>query len=472
MNKYKTGILGGMTIALSLLITILLLCSFVSAQAAHAAEDVAISYMAPLSVPYGEGSDELAVATVNYQRFEYAWYKSETLSGTALKVAERTSDDGQAYLSLTSVSDSGFYRFDVLSVTDENGRRAANVKSNTVYMEVTPKEAEVTVEETTLVYSGAWQSPKIDLKAEDIIEGDTVNVYLDAGKSTMNAGKYTAKIKFDNENYCVKGEDEISFEIKKAALTIKTKDLAVRTNQTYGFEIEYIGLKGNDKPEDLGFTPTIDPSAFEHKTSGNYSVYCSGKTETENYVISYPAGALYVAKGALDENEIVGVTATAGGAFRIGTVLTVTESKEKVKGLPFLGIVKYNYVLNFTQGASEGNTFALNIEDEKIMKFMLAVCYTDKDGGIHAVKNFSYKEGVLSVTLPSDIDGSLVIYNDFTLLVIVGGVLVLIILIMVIAIAKSRSTYRKKKYFLEQASALADDYRARHEHPENENPWD
>ncbi|MBR1624258.1 MAG: hypothetical protein IJ676_00800, partial [Clostridia bacterium] len=156
MNKYKTGILGGMTIALSLLITILLLCSFVSAQSAHAAEDVAISYMAPLSVPYGEGSDELAVATVNYQRFEYAWYKSETLSGTALKVAERTSDDGQAYLSLTSVSDSGFYRFDVLSVTDENGRRAANVKSNTVYMEVTPKEAEVTVGETTLVYSGAW----------------------------------------------------------------------------------------------------------------------------------------------------------------------------------------------------------------------------------------------------------------------------------------------------------------------------
>ena len=468
--------IGKYSVALTVvvLLTLLLIAAFAYAptaqDTANAEDDVLISDLTATDITYGEESKTFfaVVGTVNYETFDYAWYRSDTMSGLPLKVAESKSTDGKLYLTMTKPSESGYYRAEVTTVYEGGFGRTVSAVSNTVRMRFLPKPAEVAVSYRELVYDGTWQRPLLLVKNEDIVPGDTVNAYTDTGIATVNAGTYNAEIRLDNELYTVSGEREIAFTIGKAPLEIKIKDLAVRANTQYAFEIEYKGLLGGDKPDDLGFTPTISSSYYGYQSPGNYDVYCSGASETQNYKVSYPKGNLYIAKATLSAEEIKGNTATASGMFRIGTVLTLEEEKEKVQGLPFLGIVKYNYRMIFTSGASEGETYAITFSDKSISPFMLAVCYTDADGKIHAVDRFSYKDGELTISLPSEGVATLVIYNDYTVLLIVGAVLIVILLIVALAIAKSKEKYRRQRYFYEQAKDLADDYRLYKD--ENGNP--
>ena len=90
---------------------------------------------------------------------------------------------------------------------------------------------------------------------------------------------------------------------------------------------------------------------------------------------------------------------------------------------------------------------------------MLAVCKLNEDGKTERVKVYTQDDGILSVTLPTDEKCSIVIYNDYTILVI-AGIILLIIIITVFAVCIASK--RKYKYHLSlyrAAEREADKYR-------------
>lgn len=252
---------------------------------AFADGDVVISDLTSVSAVYGDETVfPVAVGTVNYEKFEYEWYRSETASGLPLKISEGMSEDGNLYLTLNKPSETGYYRAEIISVYENGTKRTVKVQSQTVYMELAAKPVKVTMSDEKLVYNGLWQTPKLTVAAEGVLTGDKVGAYLETGIATINAGTYNARIRLDNEFYTVSEDSEIQFTIEKAPLQIKIKDLAIRSETAYTFEIEYVGLQGEDTTESLGFTPTVSSRFFTYRKPGNYDIYCQGETETVNYV--------------------------------------------------------------------------------------------------------------------------------------------------------------------------------------------
>ncbi len=427
-------------------------------EAAFAVDtDVNIS-MQPQNVNavYGDGEFELGVGLSSPAVAQYAWYKSDTPGGVAVRVAEGSG--ASPSLKVSKATDSGYYYCLISALTYGGNRYETELVSDRAAVSIEPKPISVKVGEDKIVYNGQWQSPKFEIDSEELIEGDTVNARLDTERATINAGTYVGTIVLDNPQYAVDGEKEITFTIEKAPLTVRVKEVGVRAGKEYTLEIEYVGFKGADDESALGFIPQIPQRFLNVTTAGVYDVVCTGASESANYVIEYEAAKLYVNDATLGQEAISGITATAGGSFRRGTALEVAESERKINGFGFLKRVQCVYEPKFTSGGADGETYTLNIE-ENFSKFMLAVCTVDDKGNTKSANGFSYRDGVLSVTLPADFEGGIVVYNDYTIITIVGAVLLLVILIMIIAIFSSKRKYKNHLFYYRAAQKEADRYR-------------
>lgn len=90
---------------------------------------------------------------------------------------------------------------------------------------------------------------------------------------------------------------------------------------------------------------------------------------------------------------------------------------------------------------------------------MLAVCKLNEDGRTERVKAYTQDGGILSVTLPTDEACSIVIYNDYTIIVVLG-LIVLIVIISVIAVSvASKRKYKRHLALYRAAEREADKYR-------------
>lgn len=407
---------------------------------------------------YGEGKYKLEIKlSVPNAVATYVWYKSEREDSVGVKVSEGEGINPSA--EVRYATDSGYYYCAVTSVSYDGQAYGVNLVSEKAKVNISPKPVNVKAKTTELTYNGEWQSPELVIDDAEIVKGDTVNAYLETEKTTKNAGVYSGKIRLDNPQYKVNGDETLSFSINKAKLVIKIKEVGVRAGRDYEFEIEYDGFKGTDDESVLDFTPEVPSRYYGLTVAGVYEVTCTGKEETENYYIVYEPAKLYVNEGTLEGGSISGIEGTAGGSFRPGTTMTVKETELNIKGFTFLKSIKSIYTTEFPTGGADGETFTLNIEDDTISPFMLAVCLADKDGNTERTGGFVFNDGVLSVTVPTDFDGAIVIYNDYTVLLIIGIVLFLVLLITLLVIFKSKQKYNTQLFYYRAAEKEADRYR-------------
>lgn len=395
-----------------------------------------------------ELSDASAVAT-------YTWYRSATEEDVAKKVGGGTGT--RPSIGVGKATDSGYYYCVVEEIQLDGETYETNLVSAKAKVAIDKKPISVKPTEKEFFYNGKWQKPDAIVDEDGPESGDVVNAKTETSSATIKAGKYEATIKLDNDEYCVSDNEKVSFEIKKAPLTVKIKEVAVKAGMDYELAVEYDGFADGENESVLGFTPQIPKAAYGIKKAGIYTFVCSGARETENYAIKYEESNVYVNEARLDSADINGIVATAGGSFRGNTKIDVTTGNYQSKNL--LKRTKYNYNIEFTSGGADGETFVLNIHDNTISKFMLAVCKLNEDGKTERVKVYTQDDGILSVTLPTDEKCSIVIYNDYTILVI-AGIILLIIIITVFAVCIASK--RKYKYHLSlyrAAEREADKYR-------------
>lgn len=447
-----------LTAALTAIIIALAAISVCAGTVAYAESDIKIAEQPhDVTSVYGYGKFDLTAKLDSDVIAKYVWYKSERPDSVAVKVSEGTG--AVPTTEVSKATDSGYYYCVITSLTYGGETYPAEIVSEKARVQIAQKPVRVTTDETELVYNGEWQTPKFTVNAEDLIEGDTVNARLETETTTKDAGTYVGTIKLDNPQYKVDGDAEATFTITKAELTVKIKEIGVRVGKDYSLEIEYEGFKGSDDASALGFTPEIPRRYYDIKVAGVYDVVCSGETESKNYVVKYAPSKLYVNDGTLGSNDIIGITATAGGSFRSGTRLEVRETETAVNGFHFLKRIRHIYEPEFVSGGADGETYTINIEDSGISRFMLSVCTVDDKGDTKRVNGFSYNDGVLSVTLPTDFDGGIVIYNDYTIITVVGAVLLLVLFITMIAVLSSKRKYKKQLFYYRAAEKEADRYR-------------
>lgn len=411
------------------------------------------------TVVYGEEEATLQVE-LNYDEVEasYFWYRSESPTATAMLIESGTA--AKPSLKLTKVSDTGYYRCEITAINYNNNTYGTMLRSNTVYVAVLPKEIGVEASQTEFEYNGSWQTPELVPNQEEIVEGDTVKAYLEIESAPKNAGEYVGKIVLENENYVLAGEENVYFTITKAPLTIAIVETSVRAGRDYVLEITYEGFKGSDTPEDLDFTPTIPSAYLSIKQGGTYSIHAEGNAESDNYVITYANSNLYVDMWRLEESDIEGVTADAGGTFRPGSKVHVNIRTDTPDAFSFFTTFMAQYTIVFTEGGADGESFIFNLKDSGYSSFCLAVCSLDAEGKKQRIDNYSMQDGVLSVTLPAGQESTnFAVYYDYTLIIGAAGIVLLIAVIVLIALGVSRKRFKRAKHYYNTARTMADKYR-------------
>ena len=89
---------------------------------------------------------------------------------------------------------------------------------------------------------------------------------------------------------------------------------------------------------------------------------------------------------------------------------------------------------------------------------MLASCKLNGEK-TESVEYFSYKDNTLSITLPSDFSGKIIVYNDYTVIIIIGGIFALILIVVFIFLCVDRGKYKRAVKLFDAARKEADKFR-------------
>jgi hypothetical protein len=456
--------------AFSALIAFAAFCAVFGANAPFCAEadgapdlsSVAIeSQPLGFDVCYGSGAETVLEVGLNYDNVvcTYVWYKGASPTGTYVAADEGSGTEIK--YELTSHAQSGYYYCEITRVTYGSDTRACSIVSDRVKANLAAKPVSLVYADKKYVYDGTWQKLDVSVKAEDVVGGDSVGVVQDCDKAPVGAGVYCVRLSLDNVNYAIDGNTDAELTVQKAPLEISVADVVTKPNSDYETVITYKGFAQNETASVLGFTPAVADVYKHYSAVGVYDVYASGASESANYAITYPAGKIYVDKDILRGAETVGFTGTVAGMFRDGTVLTLTDDKSKLpkKEFNFLKSVYKSYAVSFSNGASDGDTFTVNFDDGDLSSFALRVCCVNNSGASSPVENFTYSNGILSVTVASDFDGYIVVYHDYTVIAAVGACIVLTVIILLTVIAKDKAKYRRDRMLAQAAKEQADFFR-------------
>ena len=390
----------------------------------------------------------------------YEWYRSASETGTMIKVAEGISQEPE--YSVTQISESGYYYCVITSVRLGGKTAKVNLTSDKVYAEIQPKPIQLIYAPKRYVYNGKRQVLDVKVDNSQVLEGDRVSVLTEYNTSTTTIGTYTVKLSLNNSNYIIDGSDEASFTIERAPLEVTVKDAFTVLGTACDFEFLYNGFVNGETIDTINFTPSVDESSFNLDKVGTYNVMPMGETECGNYVMRYRAGKLYVNSSVLSGGEISSdLFVTANGSFRPGTWLYLnTIPVEEVKDSFFITkIVSNAYAIGFNAGSADSETYTVKIDGVTLPSFMLAVCCIDSEGTSIAVEDFKYYDNSLTVTVPAEYEGKIVVYNDYTLLIFIGGIVALILFILIIVLIADKIKYRKAIKISNAAKREADKFR-------------
>lgn len=413
------------------------------------------------SKPYGEKIALSVTLDIDKAVYTYEWYRSNTADGTAIKVADGVSEKPNMVIS--SRSENGYYHCVINKIQRLNETAYVNLISEKAYAEITPKAVSVKITENKVPYSGFRKTLKATVEEKELVKGDVVNVLSEYETSSVNVGRYPVKLSIDNANYTIKGNNTAILEITPKKVTVSVAETAIKKGEKYNARLVYDGFVEGENESVLGFIPTIDDKYLSYAEPGIYEIIPEGKTLSGNYQIEYVAGKLYINKTSLDSGSVYGANGvTVSGSFREGTIMEVKESAsaDAGKGFGFLKRVAKVYDIKVTQGKVDGNGFTVNIDGE-FSSFMLATCRF-KGEKTESVEYFSYKDNVLSVALPADFSGKIVVYNDYTLIVAIGGIFVLVLLSVFVFLCVDRAKYRRAIKLSRAAKNEADKFRYLH----------
>ena len=409
------------------------------------------------SKAYGEKIALSVTLNIDKATYTYEWYRSNTADVTGVKVAEGTSENPSIVVS--SRNENGYYHCVINKIQRLNETAYVNIVSEKAYAEITPKAVTVRVTDDKVVYSGFRKTLKATVNESELVNGDVVNVLSEYETSTVNVGTYPVKLRLDNANYTIKGGGAAVLEITPAKLTVSVAEKAVKKGEKYNAEIVYSGFVENEDESVLDFVPAVNDKYLSYTKPGIYEIIPEGKEFSGNYQIVYKAGKLYINNTSLDKNSVVGVDGTVNGSFREGTIMEIKEcaASDAGKGFGLLKRVAKVYDVKVTQGKADGNSYTVNIDGD-FSSFMLASCKFNGEK-TESVEFFSYQDNTLSVTLPSDFSGKIIVYNDYTVIVIVGGIFALVLIVVFIFLCVDRGKYKRAVKLSDAAKKEADKFR-------------
>ncbi|NCA92916.1 hypothetical protein EOM82_06695 [bacterium] len=299
-----------------------------------------------------------------------------------------------------------------------------------------------------LIYSGEIQSIECFVLGSPLLN-DIVTVSLQYNKTPKNAGIYQAKAILSNNNYAIIGGDTKLFVIEKKPLKIALKDTVINIGDTPEFTYQYVGFVEGEDEKVLIKLPTV---IEENWDVGDYELTPLG-AEANNYEFEYVKGLLRINKKEMTPSG--GLNAKARGSFSPDAAITVAESSAAVfSKLGSIVAAEYDIAID---GEFYGDTYKIVIEGLTLNSIFMRAVIVDAEGKMNTLRHFEYKDGILTVETGSQ--GTLVIYNDYLPVGIVGIVIILVIVIMLIFIAKDKARYARARKQAEAAVAEAEYYR-------------
>lgn len=409
---------------------------------------------------YGKGECEMTVTLSENVTCRYQWYRIDG-SGQAEEVSSGVGKEIKYVVS--QVSDNGEYFCRITELSYGNTVLATDITTEQATVKILPKPICVfTPKDKKYVYNGSWQNFVFYVNPEELEEGDSVSVIPVTDKSTINAGTYDVSLKLDagSLNYTINGPTVVQVTVERAKLEVTIDEQVVAVDQECKPTLRYSGFIGTDNESVFGDNlPTAKKVSYKYP--GIYEVTPSGVSHVDNYDVFYKPGKIYVNYDILPTNQVSGIDSTLWGSFSADTTASIVESDIDPKDIAFhfLKPIKIAYNVN-VKGTLAGETYTVSINNVDVSSFGLAVCYVNEDMETKTVEDFKYKDGTLSITLPVDAQvGYLVVYNEYTLITVIGAVIILALLITFFVKAIDRKKYRKRKAYRDAVVAEANKFR-------------
>ena len=223
-----------------------------------------------------ETSTDVTIGKANLNEVVIAAIANQVYTGKALEPAVTVTFNGKtvdaseytvAYTNNTNVGEATV----TLTSTDKNFS-TQNTKSAT--FTIKPKELTVemvTLSETTFVYNGKVQYPKVTVKDGEALTDDDYNVMMSDG---LEVGTYSLTV-FGQNNYT--GSVDLEFRIIAAAITL-TKAPAANDNLVYTGETQVLITAGEVTAGELQYSLAAD---------GQYSTTIPTATNAGTYTVYY-----------------------------------------------------------------------------------------------------------------------------------------------------------------------------------------
>lgn len=393
---------------------------------------------------------------------DYEWYRSTSETGTMIKVAEGIAPEPE--YRVTRIDETGYYYCVIKNVRLAGKTAKVDLVSDKVYAEIEPKPIELIYAPKRYVYNGKRQVLDVKVDNSQVIEGDSVSVVSEYSTSTTAVGTYSVKLSLSNKNYVIDGNNEVTFTVEKAPLEITVKETSTVLGVPCEFEFLYDGFVNGETVGVLDFTPTVNENSFNLNKIGEYNVMPKGKEECGNYEMRYRTGKLYVNSSVLSGSGINSdLIVTANGSFRPGTTVYLkTADTSSVKDSFFITKrVTDVYDVGFDSGSADGDKYTVKLDNVSYSSFMLAVCCVDAEGVSTTVEDFKYYDNTLTVTVPAEYEGKIVVYNDYTLLIFIGGIIAVIFVVLMLVLFGDKIKYLKAVKRSNAAKREADKFRYR-----------
>lgn len=410
---------------------------------------------------YGKGEKELTVTLSKEVTCRYQWYRIPEGSDQAVEVSSGVGRDIVHKVSFAT--DSGVYFCRITELSYGNTVLATDITTNQATVTILPKPITViTPTDKKYVYNGAWQNFVFYANPNEIEEGDSVSIIPVCDKATINAGVYDVSLKLDagSANYTINGPTLVQVTVERAKLDVTIEDAVLNVDQAHTPVVKYSGFIGNDDSTVFGDNLPV-AQEVSYKYPGIYNVAPSGVTQVDNYDVFYKPGKIYVNYDILPANQLSGIDGMLLGSFSADTKASITESSIEPSEIGFhlLKPINTTYSVN-VNGNLAGETYTISINNVDASAFGLAVCYVTEDMETKTIEGFKLKDGTLNITLPvEDVNGYVVIYNEYTLITAIAAVIVLALFITFIALAVDRRRYRKRKAYRDAVVAEANRFR-------------
>lgn len=221
---------------------------------------------------------------------------SSKISGLVADDTEEALEGELTYLCDYAVGkDTGEYEILPSGLTAKNGNYKIAYIPGT--LNVTQAAPELSIENLSAldrVYDAAALEPKVRSDSD----GALTVTFMKGNEVIPNApaavGSYRVIVNTEATKNCLAGNKEISFEIRKAPLTVTAKDLRIPvSSEIPEYEAVYEGFAGADNAASLGGNLQFTCSYTKESAVGAYEIMPYGLT-SENYEIRFVRGTLTV----------------------------------------------------------------------------------------------------------------------------------------------------------------------------------